>query len=107
MDWNQLAPEISNEFLVIPPGKSAEVKVALSGISFGSGMMGFTLKKPDTYRIELSHDFTREKFIKERLHSKFEDQLIPNFAGIKDPKYRWNQALEMKKTVKVSVTVAK
>lgn len=103
---NILDDEVEPKFLVVAPGKTKDIVVNLGYHNSALEAQGWHFKKPGTYKVEISYQFTRQGFEKEYYRAPIiiDDK---DLQRAKQPQRLWNRAVEMQKTVTVEVKVAK
>jgi hypothetical protein len=100
-DW---MPTIEKEFLVIPPGKSREIRVNLADNRSPGGTIGWEFQKPGNYRIVVKYHHRRKDFANDYFNGRF---FFTSSAlqRAKLPERLWNRAVEMERTVEVKLMI--
>jgi hypothetical protein len=100
-DW---MPSNEKEFLVIPPGKSREIRVNLGDNRSPGETIGWEFQQPGTYRIVVKYHHSRKAFAAKYFTDRF---FFTNDAlqRAKLPERMWNRAVEMERAVEVKLTI--
>jgi hypothetical protein len=103
---HELMDEIEKRFIVVPAGKTGEIAVNLANNDMGNYMNGWHFKTPGDYMIQLRCKFNRKEFADTFFKAPFavEDKELQN---LKRADRKWNQALEIDKTLSVVLKIGR